>query len=159
MCSTPCGINGKTTIGGSSGDQESPECSTPCGINGKTTRLSTVTKFERRLSAQRLAASTEKPPSPRKKAGQWPGCAQRLAASTEKPPSPRSCVTPATKCAQRLAASTEKPHKKKVCLNSRLFRAQRLAASTEKPHSHQLRAVRIGRVLNALRHQRKNHSG
>ncbi len=84
VCSTPCGINGKTTReDDGQGDREkvlnalrhqrknhdrssnegwvSIMCSTPCGINGKTTFCGAVFLVVLLFSAQRLAASTEKP--------------------------------------------------------------------------------------------------
>ncbi len=84
-------------------------CSTPCGINGKTT-------------------------SPRSNSHRRIQRAQRLAASTEKPPSEKPSAKPDRAGAQRLAASTEKP--------------------LLKPKS----IILLGDVLNALRHQRKNHN-
>ncbi len=84
--------------------------------------------------------------------------AQRLAASTEKPPERDAIHGPGFACAQRLAASTEKP--RGIACSFRLFckGAQRLAASTEKPPfmSATLPPFMTS-VLNALRHQRKNH--
>ncbi len=61
MCSTPCGINGKTTQLVRHCRCCVRWCSTPCGINGKTTGL-LFNAWIDPFRAQRLAASTEKPP-------------------------------------------------------------------------------------------------
>ena len=83
--------------------------------------------------------------------------AQRLAASTEKPPLCRRPSPPGSRRAQRLAASTEKPLAEQASRKAASFGAQRLAASTEKPHVAWSEDNPTRLVLNALRHQRKNH--
>ncbi len=108
-----------------------PECSTPFGINGRNTQLSQVGRWERE-GAQRLSASTEGTlwPGP----GIWPiRCAQRLSASTE--------GTPVQRVSQFLPG----------------FCAQRLSASTEGTPARGSWSPGSACVLNAFRHQRKEH--
>ena len=107
-------------------------CSTPCGINGRTTRATS--------NAQRRVRR-----------------AQRLAASTEEPRSRPPATCPAISGAQRLAASTEEPLDVGLKFDGPITRAQRLAASTEEPPGGPETGAENTLVLNALRHQRKNH--
>ena len=109
LCSTPCGINGKTTGQNRNKIESACRCSTPCGINGKT---------------------TNDPANARKH-------------------DDKKCSTP---CGINGKTTPDSRSSMNV-----LPRAQRLAASTEKPRSAHHNMKILHHVLNALRHQRKNH--
>ncbi len=107
-CSTPCGINGKTTNIPSSTSCAYSRCSTPCGINGKTTRIS---------DASRHNGS--------------------------------GCSTP---CGINGKTTSVLP-----LADGRGSWCSTPCGINGKTTKHGRRATQLHRVLNALRHQRKNH--
>ena len=154
-------------------------CSTPFGINGRNPPPA-VADYAVATRAQRLSASTEGTTTCR--GGTAINCAQRLSASTEGTHVVERLQRLRGSSAQRLSASTEgtlaatqidrskavacstpfgingrntgrvarSPHATDRC-------AQRLSASTEGTRAVLRLAKRTGRVLNAFRHQRKEH--
>ncbi len=85
--------------------------------------------------------------------------AQRLAASTEKPPIPFARLGLVQDRAKRLAASTEKPRKSGKKDDSKVQVVLNALRHQRKNHSLSRRdCIPIRFVLNALRHQRKNHT-
>ncbi len=63
VCSTPCGITGRSTSRPPLTTPIGPTCSTPCGITGRSTSSSATARAPRRR-AQRLAASPGGAPQP-----------------------------------------------------------------------------------------------
>ncbi len=155
-CSTPCGINGKTTNPKRKKCIFGFLCSTPCGINGKTTRSrSELACKESR--AQRLAASTEKPLVAGPCGRCLASCAQRLAASTEKPQCDGINDHVVLKCSTPCGINGKTTHMV-TRLGSSCFQCSTpcgINGKTTALASNNF--LGFTRVLNALRHQRKNH--
>jgi len=156
-----------------------PRCSTPFGINERTTSSSSVGASVPD-SAQRLSASTKEPLGIHSGGNSSPLCAQRLSASTKEPLLRVLILRRAgtvlnafrhqrknheteheraakARSAQRLSASTKEPLATAPIEVSGLAGAQRLSASTKEPPYSSCRLWREWSVLNAFRHQRKNH--
>ena len=133
------------------------ECSTPCGINGKTTKRIERRFWKRPNGAQRLAASTEKPPTrlAGKSAPQVVLNALRHQRKNHEPKSIASvswplCSTPCGINGKTTGQGYERLRVLPAVLNA--LRHQR--------KNHRVAVLDLEQtsdVLNALRHQRKNH--
>jgi len=178
-CSTPFGINGRNTGRKALAVVNRKMCSTPFGINGRNTFLR-LSLHSVMTSAQRLSASTEGTPSstvlqPLARYG-----AQRLSASTEGTQKGRTMNED-----QRLVLNAFRHQRKEHPVRSlgrrtARDRAQRLSASTEgtlegppgcgksarcstpfgingRNTNGRRRPGPAAAVLNAFRHQRKEH--
>ncbi len=132
-------------------------CSTPCGITGRSTR-SRRPASRRPRRAQRLAASPGGAPAKTRRCSPRPRGAQRLAASPGGAQSHRAARSLRGRCAQRLAASpggalghgAVSLPQQHVLNALRHHREEHLISASS-------RAASNGRVLNALRHHREEH--
>ncbi len=179
LCSTPCGINGKTTSCFVNAVHRTISCSTPCGINGKTT-FRRSRKILIASGAQRLAASTEKPQAKLEKLILRLTVLNALRHQRKNHASTDS-FSPEQLGAQRLAASTEKPrssiHRRgriRMCSTPCGINGKTTGKAGSLPRASWKCSTPCGingkttygddqrrglwlYVLNALRHQRKNH--
>jgi len=129
-CSTPFGINERTTRGQLGRDTHFELCSTPFGINERTTggmheRASPV----RVLNAFRHQRKNHHSPGTIKF---WSHCAQRLSASTKEPPFHQDTRWPAGKCSTPFGIN-ERTTVRQWQVPLPLRSAQRLSASTKEP--------------------------
>ncbi len=132
-------------------------CSTPYGIKGRITPALSA-RVRRSSSAQRLTASTEESRGIASDRGQVRLVLNALRHQRKNHSTAMRGHAQLSTCAQRLTASKEEsPAYDRLGSSHGVMCAQRLTASTEESRGCRLERCRRSAVLNALRHQRKNH--
>ena len=179
MCSTPFGINGRNT------PPWRPPKTTTSVLNAfrhqRKEHQQQEPEYDGLVCAQRLSASTEGTHSPPSRSDRSPECSTpfgingRNTTGSIAEMSAFMCSTPfgingrntlsrrptllPPVCAQRLSASTEGTHIDLPETKTAAACAQRLSASTEGTRRCLPRTASGREVLNAFRHQRKEHPG